>query len=81
MGLDRFLRVYRTGEKAPAHKMYLKSRLNCVLVSAGFDPTLTEAERAARAAKSEDSDLEILPDEEEVEEVVAEGPPLRKRKK
>ena len=40
VGLDRFLRVWSVGKggKIPTHKMYLKSRLNCVLMNDNFDP-------------------------------------------
>ncbi|ELT93981.1 hypothetical protein CAPTEDRAFT_221486 [Capitella teleta] len=32
-GLDRFLRIHRLNSKEPDHKIYLKSRLNCLLFS------------------------------------------------
>jgi ribosome biogenesis protein NSA1 len=32
-GLDRFLRIFDIGKQKAVQKMYLKSRLNCVLVS------------------------------------------------
>ncbi|XP_048475658.1 WD repeat-containing protein 74 isoform X2 [Rhincodon typus] len=32
-GLDRFLRVHDTGSKELLHKVYMKSRLNCVLLT------------------------------------------------
>ena len=40
VGLDRFLRVWSLGAggRRPVHKMYLKSRLNCVLMCKHFDP-------------------------------------------
>ena len=38
VGLDRFLRVYNIAEPKPIQKMYLKSQLNCVLLTKDFDP-------------------------------------------
>ncbi|XP_066507485.1 WD repeat-containing protein 74 [Hoplias malabaricus] len=32
-GLDRFLRIHNTEDRSTVHKVYLKSRLNCVLLS------------------------------------------------
>ena len=38
VGLDRFLRVFDINQPKPVHKMYLKSRLNHVLLSKEFSP-------------------------------------------
>ncbi len=54
-GLDRFVRVYDINGKTPLQKMYLKSRLNCVLLSRGFDPTKEEGERREKSP-----DLEVV---------------------
>ena len=46
VGLDRFMRVWSVGKggKIPTHKMYLKSRLNCVLMNENFDPNKEPAD-------------------------------------
>merc|ERR1712071_688279 len=46
VGLDRFLRIWEhgAGGKIPLHKLYLKSRLNCVLMTSGFDPDAVRKE-------------------------------------
>merc|ERR1712037_1003930 len=46
VGLDRFLRVWEHGRggKLAKHKIYLKSRLNCVLLTSGFDPEAVRKE-------------------------------------
>merc|ERR1719210_38435 len=71
VGLDRFLRVWKIGAggKKPLHKIYLKSRLNCVAMSQHFDPDkiLEEEENEPKedtVAESGD-DIEILGDQEE----------------
>lgn len=38
VSLDRFLRIYNINEQKPIQKMYLKSQLNCVLLTKDFDP-------------------------------------------
>ena len=72
VGLDRFLRVWKIGAggKKPLHKIYLKSRLNCVAMSQHFDPDkiLEEEENEPKEdtlAESGDDSIEILGDEEE----------------
>ena len=39
VGLDRFLRIYDINQAKPIQKMYLKSKLNHVLMAKHFDPT------------------------------------------
>lgn len=39
VGLDRFLRIYDVNQSKPIQKMYLKSKLNHVLISNSFDPS------------------------------------------
>ena len=38
VGLDRFLRIYNVNSQKPIQKLYLKSQLNCVLLTKDFDP-------------------------------------------
>ncbi|XP_062454850.1 WD repeat-containing protein 74 isoform X2 [Rhea pennata] len=42
-GLDRFLRIHQLRDKRPQHKVYLKSRLNCLLLSSHQDWEALEA--------------------------------------
>merc|ERR1719317_418261 len=44
VGLDRYLRIYDVNASAPAHKVYLKSKLNCVLLTKEFDGLKLERE-------------------------------------
>merc|ERR1712080_788422 len=39
VGLDRFLRIFDINQAKPIQKMYLKSKLNHVLMAKHFDPT------------------------------------------
>jgi len=81
VSLDRFLRVWRVGQggKLATHKMYLKSRLNCVLMSENFDPDKVEVkEEDTEETKTElkneegsDDDVEIIEDDDENATVVA----------
>jgi len=75
VGLDRFLRVWRVGQggKLATHKMYLKSRLNSVLMNDSFDPeklpVKEEEEELPQAElkneENSDDDIEIIEDDEE----------------
>ena len=56
VGLDRFLRVYDVNAKAPVQRMYLKSRLNCVLLAGNFDPNKTDSERQ-KAQEEEEPEI------------------------
>ena len=51
VGLDRFLRIYDIKAKRPLQKVYLKSRLNSVLLRADFDPFQNEKERQEEAER------------------------------
>jgi len=71
VGLDRFLRVWEHGKggKIAKHKIYLKSRLNCVLMTSNFDPDAVRKEdfsdkttMAAGEEVGEDDSIEILND-------------------
>ena len=71
VGLDRFLRVWRIGAggKKPTHKMYLKSRLNCVVMCKHFDPEKkTEDEKQEKEEETLDDSIEILESDNEKEE-------------
>jgi len=71
VGLDRFLRVWRIGAggKKPTHKMYLKSRLNCVVMCKHFDPDKkTEDEKQEKEEESLDDSIEIIESDNEKEE-------------
>ena len=76
VGLDRFLRVYNVNSKKLVQKMYLKSRLNGILLTKNFDPNESESDRVERSgSKSEvsesvanndsDSDIEEIKIEDE----------------
>jgi len=67
VGLDRFLRVWKIGKggKKPTHKMYLKSRLNSVLMNESFDPDKVPSEENQKQENvelknEEDSDDDII---------------------
>ena len=72
VGLDRFLRVWRIGAggKKPTHKMYLKSRLNCVVMCKNFDPDkkTEEEEKEVKEEDPNDDSIEILESDNEKEE-------------
>ena len=72
VGLDRFLRVWRIGAggKKPIHKMYLKSRLNCVAMSKDFDPdkkVVEEVQEEDAKENSLDDSVEILENDDDNE--------------
>lgn len=61
-GLDRFLRIHRLDDRSLQHKVYLKSRLNCVLLSSQNlepgDPTETgEVEEVKEEEGKEEDEL------------------------
>lgn len=69
VGLDRYLRVWHhgAGGKLPLYKLYLKSRLNSVLMTREFDPEAVRKEQVTESkpmesANEEDDDdcIEIL---------------------
>ena len=68
VGLDRFLRIYELSSKKSVHNMYLKSRLNHVLLRNDFDPEKSERERVEDSEKALEDDLEILEETPEVKE-------------
>ncbi|XP_048854051.1 WD repeat-containing protein 74 [Brienomyrus brachyistius] len=60
-GLDRFLRIHSLDDRSLQHKVYLKSRLNCVLLSSRdleACPEAVTAEAEVAAAEEEGEDEE-----------------------
>ncbi|XP_064206204.1 WD repeat-containing protein 74 isoform X1 [Anguilla rostrata] len=53
-GLDRFLRIHSLEDRALQHKVYLKSRLNCVLLSSRDLEACPPATDAEQEVKEED---------------------------
>ncbi|XP_059093763.1 WD repeat-containing protein 74-like [Tigriopus californicus] len=68
VGLDRFLRVYHVDRKKVVHTMYLKSRLNRVVLRKDFDPCqMNEEQEKEEAQMNElenkgDDDIQIIED-------------------
>ncbi|XP_069665486.1 WD repeat-containing protein 74 isoform X2 [Haliaeetus albicilla] len=55
-GLDRFLRVHHLGDKRLRHKVYLKSRLTCLLLSTQQDWEAKEEPPPPAEVKEEEGD-------------------------
>ena len=55
-GLDRYLRIYDVNSAVPVQKMYLKSKLNCLLLNKDFDPTFVPESSASEANKEVSKD-------------------------
>ncbi|XP_068779719.1 speckle targeted PIP5K1A-regulated poly(A) polymerase-like isoform X2 [Struthio camelus] len=72
-GLDRFLCVHQLGCRRPRHKVYLKSRLTCLLLSGRQD---WEAPAPAAAAEEEEEEAEA----EALWAAMETVPPSKKRK-
>ena len=92
VGLDRFLRIFDIYKAKPIQKMYLKSRLNHVLMTNAFDPCTAiakiEKEKPKSVPKKVQGEKEIVVPKEEGEEFWAKlpilrdsGPPKRKKVK
>jgi len=92
VGLDRFLRIFDIYKAKPIQKMYLKSRLNHVLMTNAFDPSTAiakiEKEKPKSVPKKVQGEKEIVVPKEEGEEFWAKlpilrdsGPPKRKKVK
>ena len=64
VSLDRFLRIYNLNKQAPIQKMYLKSQLNCILLTKDFDPceSLLEEEKIKQleAAKADKQKPDVI---------------------
>ena len=57
VGLDRFLRIFDINQPKPVHKMYLKSRLNHVLLSKDFVPeALPHPEQKKKPKKNKETE-------------------------
>ncbi|XP_015706475.1 WD repeat-containing protein 74 [Coturnix japonica] len=76
-GLDRFLRVHSLQDKSIMHKVYLKSRLNCLLLSSCQDLLAEDSPPPTIKEEEEEGDelwgnMETIPTQE--------PPPKRRRK-
>ncbi|KAM9367154.1 WD repeat-containing protein 74, partial [Phaethornis superciliosus] len=65
-GLDRFLRIHHLGDKRLCHKVYLKSRLTCLLLSTRQDWEAEEEPPPRGEVKEEEADtlwdtMEVVP--------------------
>ncbi|XP_078063081.1 WD repeat-containing protein 74 isoform X2 [Mustelus asterias] len=56
-GLDRFLRIHNTESKVLQHKVYLKSRLNCVLFTSRENWEEEAADGAATVKEEEEDEI------------------------
>lgn len=93
-GLDRFLRVHSLEDRSLQHKVYLKSRLNCVLLSSRELESSTDVTGDVEEVKAEDEKdedevwdtMETVTEKSkkriahEEEEVVTRGKEKKKRK-
>jgi len=82
VGLDRFLRIYDINQAKPIQKMYLKSKLNHVLMAKHFDPATAIAkvekkEKPMNKPKNVQGQPKIEEPKEEGEEFWAKLPILR----
>lgn len=69
VGLDRFLRIYDINQAKPIQKMYLKSKLNHVLLAKDFDPATAIAKiEKPDKSKSKKKPAAIDPDIIEVDQ-------------
>ncbi|EEC09555.1 WD-repeat protein, putative [Ixodes scapularis] len=78
-GLDRFFRLHDLQTHMLLSKMYLKSRLNCLLLRTDFN--VSEEAEKQEDAEAEPADDEIWQDMEEVEEAAEEPQTAQKRAK
>ncbi|KAM7412486.1 hypothetical protein PAMA_020050 [Pampus argenteus] len=69
-GLDRFLRIHSLEDRKLQHKVYLKSRLNCLLLASRDleDGGATEAAECEEVKEEEDEVWDAMEQVEEVEE-------------
>ncbi|KAM9820379.1 WD repeat-containing protein 74 [Neosynchiropus ocellatus] len=68
-GLDRFLRIHSLEDRKVQHKVYLKSRLNCVLLASQHPDGAEGTEVGVQEVKEED---EVWDSMERVEEAIEE---------
>ncbi|XP_031467950.1 WD repeat-containing protein 74 [Phasianus colchicus] len=57
-GLDRFLRLHSLHDKRLLHKVYLKSRLNCLLLSSCQDLEVRKWGEGVRGGSSASTEME-----------------------
>ncbi|XP_049433566.1 WD repeat-containing protein 74 [Epinephelus fuscoguttatus] len=67
-GLDRFLRIHSLEDRKLQHKVYLKSRLNCLLLASRDLEDGGGAAAGSQEVKEEDEDDEVWESMERVEE-------------
>ncbi|XP_070685414.1 WD repeat-containing protein 74 [Pempheris klunzingeri] len=68
-GLDRFLRIHSLEDRRTLHKVYLKSRLNCLLLSSGdLEQAGGAGGHGSQEVKEEGEDDEVWDSMERVEE-------------
>ena len=71
VGLDRVMRVFDVNNRRQLHRVYLRQRLNCVLVSSEEEVNaFTNEEKEESEDKENDQDL--LNDDDDLEEVSGE---------
>lgn len=73
-GLDRFLRIHSLEERKLQHKVYLKSRLNCLLLAS------RDLEDGEGAAEQEGGSQEVKEEEDEVWDAMEQVQEKEKRK-
>ncbi|XP_017344467.1 WD repeat-containing protein 74 isoform X2 [Ictalurus punctatus] len=56
-GLDRFLRIHNLQDRTLMHKVYLKSRLNCVLVSSKDLQCVSDEDEQLEEVKTEEDEV------------------------
>lgn len=67
-GLDRFLRIHSLDDRRLLHKVYLKSRLNCLLLSSAEEVQERGAEEGGVCKEVKEEDDEVWDAMERVEE-------------
>ncbi|KAI5100140.1 WD repeat-containing protein 74 isoform X2 [Silurus meridionalis] len=93
-GLDRFLRIHNLQDRTIMHKVYMKSRLNCVLLSSKDLQCVTDEDKQLEEIKTEvdevwdametvteKSNKRAAQDEQEVQEVTEKDKKKNKRTK
>lgn len=87
VGLDRFLRVFAVDSKKIVAKMYLKSRLNAVVLRPDFDPrreeeaaNVIQEEAGAKAEAEQPMEAEDGGDDDDEVQVLSDGSEEPKKK-
>ncbi|XP_026195263.1 WD repeat-containing protein 74 [Anabas testudineus] len=73
-GLDRFLRIHNLEDRKLQHKVYLKSRLNCLLLAS------RDLEEGGGATEQEGGSQEVKEEEDEVWDTMEQVQEVEKRK-